>query len=433
MKLDVWLRQDHPLDERLRVVECLCQAVNEVHDRGDALGALEPARIELGSDGQCDLSAAGQGTAGPGYVAPDAGGEAPAALADVYSAGAIAWEILAGRPAGDTPAHLFKVRSELPRELADAVMACLERSADWRPRDLTYLAQMAAARQRGGGRPATSPRTARPTRAAPTRAGGERPSRRTWPLLVALVVVIGLGAAAAWQYGLFPTGGTPAATTSPPPPATAAPPPPVNPPEGAPTAEPAPPTATPTPVAIERPTPPPTPDARTVAPPTPTPVAPVRPTPRPTPTPTPVPVAPAPAPPPVAVPAPAPPPDPGPSGGTTTPEPEPQVEPPAPAPPAPVAPPEPAVLTAVSPLEVKRPGKVMLDLRGTGLRSEQRARVLAINKEPRGIRVAGQKYVNDTLITVLIDLAPDAETGEFGIVVEDSFGRTGQVVFKVNK
>jgi hypothetical protein len=426
MKLDVWLRQDHPLDERLRVVESLCQAVNEIHDRGESLGALEPARVELGSDGQCDLSAARRGTAGPGYLAPDAGGEAPAALADVYSAGAIAWEILAGRPAGDTPAHLFKVRSELPRELADAVMACLERSADWRPRDLTYLAQMAAARQKGGGRPATAPRTARPARAAPTRPAGQRASRRTWPLLAALVVVIGLGAAAAWQYGLLPTGGgTPAASTPPAPPTTVAPPPPVA--DGGPgaapaaAAEPTAPVATPTPAAIERPNPPPTPlpDARPAVAPTPTPAAPVRPTPRPTPTPTPVPVAP--APPPVAVP----PPDPGPSAGTTTPEPAPQVELPAPV--------APAVLTAVSPLEVKRPGKVMLDLRGTGLRSEHRARVLPINKDPRGIRVAGQKYVNDTLITVLIDLAPDAETGEFGIVVEDSLGRTGQVVFKVNK
>jgi hypothetical protein len=133
----------------------------------------------------------------------------------------------------------------------------------------------------------------------------------------------------------------------------------------------------------------------------------------------------------VADPVPPPPPDPEPVAGTTTPTSEARPEPPDPAPPAP--PPEPAVLTAVSPLEVKRPGKVMLDLRGTGLRSEHRARVMAINKDPRGIRVAGQKYVNETLITVLIDLAPDAETGEFGIVVEDTFGRTGQVVFTVNK
>ena len=76
---------------------------------------------------------------------------------------------------------------------------------------------------------------------------------------------------------------------------------------------------------------------------------------------------------------------------------------------------------------------VMLDLRGTGLRSEHRARVLGIKKDPRGISVAGQRFRNDTLITVLIDLAPNAETGEFGIVVEDSFGRSGQVVFTVTK
>ena len=100
MKLDVWLRQDRPLDERLRVVECLCQAVNAVHDKGDALRALDPSRIELGSGGECDLSAARKGSPAAGYAAPDADPGTPSAVADVYSAGAIAWEVLAGRPAG---------------------------------------------------------------------------------------------------------------------------------------------------------------------------------------------------------------------------------------------------------------------------------------------------------------------------------------------
>ena len=100
-----------------------------------------------------------------------------------------------------------------------------------------------------------------------------------------------------------------------------------------------------------------------------------------------------------------------------------------PAPPA-----EPAVLNTVSPLEVKRPGKVMLDLRGTGFRPDHRARVLPLKKAPRGIRVIGQKYVNETLITVLLDLDPKAETGEFAIVVEDRGGtQTAPATFKVNK
>jgi hypothetical protein len=101
----------------------------------------------------------------------------------------------------------------------------------------------------------------------------------------------------------------------------------------------------------------------------------------------------------------------------------------APAPPA-----EPVVLTTVSPLQVKRPGKAMLDLRGSGFRADLRARILPVNKEPRGISVLGQKFVNSGLITVLVDLAEDAETGEFAIAVEDGAGtRSGQAVFTVTK
>ena len=440
MKLDVWLRQERPLDERLLVVERLCQAVNEVHDRGESLAALEPARIELGSGGECDLSATRQGSPRPEYAAPDADGDAPPALADVYSAGAIAWEILAGRPAGDSPAHLFKVRSDLPRELADAVMACLERSADWRPKDLTYLAQMAQAQQKRSAGPKTSPRITRSARSAtPARAGADRPSRRTWPLLAALVVVIGLAAAAGWKY-LAPgfTSSSSAATPSAPP-TTVASAPATTPPAVEPTATqptPAPAAVEPTPVpAIPTPTPAmvdpgvrptPTPTATPAVAPPPTRVEPAAPAPTPPPTPTPTPV---PAPPaPVTRPEPA----------AAPPAPAPRVEPP-PADPAPraapaAAPAEPVVLSTVSPLEVQRPGKVLLDLRGSGFRPDLRARIFPVGKQPRGIAVLGQKFVNAGLITVLVDLAENAETGEFAIAVEDGSGaRSGQAVFTVTK
>ncbi|MGD8897630.1 MAG: hypothetical protein PVJ73_16480 [Acidobacteriota bacterium] len=437
MKLDVWLRQERPLDERLLVVERLCQAVNEVHDRGGSLAALEPARIELGSGGECDLSAARQGSPSPEYAAPDAGGDAPPALADVYSAGAIAWEILAGRPAGDSPAHLFKVRSDLPRELADAVMACLERSADWRPKDLTYLAQMAAAQQKSSAGPKTSPRVTRSARSAkPARASADRPSRRTWPLLAALVIVIGLAAGAGWQYlgpGFTSSSG---AATTPAPPTTVASAPATTPAAVEPTATqptPTPAAAAPTPVpAIPtptptmtnpgvRPTPTPTPP-RAVSPP-PTPVEPA-PTPTPTPTPTPVPAPPEP----VTRPEPAAaPPAPAPQVEAPPPNPAPQVAPPAP-------PAEPVVLSTVSPLEVRRPGKVLLDLRGSGFRSDLQARILPLEKAPRGVTVLRHKFVNPTLITILVDLAEDAETGEFAIALEDGTGtRSEHVVFKVTK
>ncbi len=434
MKLDVWLRQERPLDERLRVVECLCQAVNEVHDRGESLAALEPVRIELGSGGECDLSAARQGSPAPGYAAPDADGDAPAALADVYSAGAIAWEILAGRPAGDSPAHLFKVRSDLPRELADAVMACLERSADWRPKDLTYLAQMAAAQQKSSAPSRPSPRAARAPRAAPARASEGRPSRRTWPLLAALVVVIGLAAAAGWQYigsgaTTSPAGATPPtpptmvasapATTLPAPDTTGVVPTPTPA-----TTEPTPAPAAPAPAPVT--TDPATrPTATTAVAPQPTRVEPQPPAP--TPTPTPMPAAPAP----VTLPEPAPaPPDPGPQVEAPPPDPAPRVAPPAP--PAPPA--EPIVLATVSPLEVRRPGKVMLDLRGSGFRPDLQPRIVPLKKAPRGIAVIGQKFVNASLIKVLVELGENAETGEFAIAVEDGVGtRSEPAVFTVTK
>ena len=149
MKLDAWIRQDRPLAERLRLVERLSQALNAIHDRGEVLVALEPARVEVAGDLRCDLSAAGRGSPEPGYAAPErVEGGPPSLEADVYSAGAIAWEVLVGRPCGELPAPLPDVAPDLPRELASAIMGCLERSPQWRPKDLTYLAQLAAAQQK---------------------------------------------------------------------------------------------------------------------------------------------------------------------------------------------------------------------------------------------------------------------------------------------
>jgi hypothetical protein len=106
----------------------------------------------------------------------------------------------------------------------------------------------------------------------------------------------------------------------------------------------------------------------------------------------------------------------------------------APPAPAPAPPAEPAVLTAVSPLEVKRPGKVLLDLRGQGFLEQHRAQVLQVKKVPRGITVVRQKRVSDTLITVLVELSEDAEPGDYAFAVEDGLGqRTEPILFKVTK
>ena len=126
MKLDAWMEQGHSLDENLRLIESLSQAVNEVHDRGEALGGLQPDRIEVEAGDRCDLSEAKGGTPSPDYAPPDGEGDS---AADVYAVGKMAWEILAGRSGGDSPQHLAEVRPDISKELADAIMACLERSA----------------------------------------------------------------------------------------------------------------------------------------------------------------------------------------------------------------------------------------------------------------------------------------------------------------
>lgn len=409
MKLDAWIRQDHPLAERLRVVERLSQALNGVHDRGEFLAALDPTRVEVTGDLRCDLSGAERGSPEPGYAAPERiEGGPPSPAADIYSAGAIAWEVLVGRPCGELPAPLPDVAPDLPRELASAVMGCLERSPQWRPKDLTYLAQLAAAQQkamRKGPEPdsAGSPPPSRGASAQRTPA--RRPSRSHRPLLIAALVVLGAAALSLWWIQRQGSDGAPApggvdART----PVTAAPAP----------------TPIPTPTATATPAAEPSLAASPVA----EPAAAVS-------TPTEAP-APTPIPPPVPTPTPAPQPTPTP---TPTPPPVAAVAVPAPAPAEPsTEPAEPAVLTALSPLSVRRPGRALLDLRGTGLRADLRARVLPLREAPRGISVARQKWVSSSLVTVLLELEETVTPGVYAVALEDPSGRqTKPLQFTVTK
>jgi hypothetical protein len=434
MKLDAWLREDHSLDAKLRVVERLCQAVNGVHDDGEALGALDPSRIEIGAEGRCDLAGTREGSPAHAYRAPDREAGAPPTAADIYAAGAIAWEMLAGRPPGASPPHLAEVRPGLDHELSNAVMACLEPSAEWRPKDLTYLAQMAAARQKKKEKtspPSTSPRAPLPPRRSVPRPGTRRPQRRTWPLVAALVLVAGLAFIAGRQLLLQPGDArTPSTPPGPTPPASVETPAPRP---LLPT-----PTATPVPVAPPAPTPQ---DDRPVLLAPPGPESPAPSAPRAAPKPTPL------IPPPpleeethspatrtVADPAPAPAPPTGRPRSAASPT---TASPPAvrPATPAePNRPPTPPVLTTVSPLQVRSPGMVLIDLHGRGFRPQHRARVLPVKKVPWGISVVRQKYVGDSLITVLLELKESVEPGEYALAVEDGLGtRTEPVIFEVTR
>ncbi len=447
MKLTAWLRHDHPFPERLQIVERLAQAVNEVHDRGEPLAALDPDRLEV-DDGECDITGARRGTPASGYCAPErAEGGPPSPEADIYAAGAIAWEILAGRQYASAPSHLAEAAPDVPRELADAVMACLEQSPQWRPRDLTYIAQLAehilgqsqsrsakapaAARGgAGGGRRRTAARTSTPRTAAPLR--GAPTGSRSHVVIAAVAATAVLAAAGGYYWLTRGTGGgpsTPALSVAAAPFApTAAPGTAPAPTQDIPTE--APPTiAPPTSAATSLPTALPTPVAATERPPTfPTPSA----TPVPTPVPVtlpPMPVAPAttpgladarriatPVPPPTMAAEPA-------TTTTTT-----------TAVPGPVAVREPVVLSAVSPLSVRRPGKVVFDLRGSGLRPDLRARIVPLKDAPRGITVLRQACKGSDLVQVLVELDATVAPGAYAITLQEASGaQTRGLTFTVTK
>ncbi|MGH7361302.1 MAG: serine/threonine protein kinase [Candidatus Methylomirabilales bacterium] len=404
MNLEAWLRQDHSLSDQLKVIEGLCRALNEAHARGVVHRSLEPANLEVDSDGRCQLGSAVTGSSAPPYRAPElAEGGGPSPQSDIYSAGVICYEMLSGRtPSGERPTALADLRPDVSRDLTDAVMGCLEKGPDWRPKDLSYLLQVVGTMRpggsKGGGRAA--PRGAEPSRSAPKsaaapprRAPARGGSKSNLPLVAAVGVLALAAGAGYWLY--FKQSGTesPVGSSGPPPTLLRTPPPVVE--------------ATPTPVAVAtpkvvetpRPGATPTPAATPVATPNPR-VAVTVATPEPVATPTPAAV--------VATPPPTPPP--------TT------------------APAEPALLTAVSPLTVRRGGTTMLDLRGSGLRPDHQARLVKVKENTDGISVARQKYMDPTLIRVLLNLDPNVPPGAYAIALSDGGGgMTNTLPFTVVK
>ena len=401
MNLDAWLRQDHALPDQLKVIEGLCRALNEAHERGVIHRGLDPSNVEVESDGRCQLGGAVTGSSSTAYKAPELSeGGSPSPQSDIYSAGVICYEMLSGRtPSGERPTALADLRPDVSRDLTDAVMGCLEKGPDWRPKDLSYLLQVVgtlrAAGGKGGGRAAARapepPRSASrsavaPARRAPARAG----SKSNLPLVAAVAVLALAAGAGYWLYFKQAPTETQVVTT-PPPTVAAATPPPVE--------------TTPTPVAVATPKVVETPRAAA----TPTPAA----TPVPTPTPRAVVAA---TPEPVA-----------------TPTPMAVVATPPPTPPPTTAAAQPALLTAVSPLTVKRGGTTMLDLRGTGLRPDQQARIIKVKENTDGISIQRQKFMDPTLIKVLISLDPNVPPGAYAVALSDSAGLTNTLPFTVVK
>lgn len=480
--LAVWLRSEHDLAERLELIDNLCRALEGFHARSPGVRpALDPTRVELTPALAVDLSPADPNEDGyqvPEYRAPEiVGGGRYTPTSGTFSAGLLCYEVLAGRhpyvmstplgtveaPPDVPPTPLTEARPDVPRDLAEAIMPCLERDPEWRPKDLSYLAEtLRKARETlpASGR-RRAPVRAAPARPAPVKAMKPPPSplaerekhevlpslraapRRPAPGRLPVFAVAGAGLLIVLGGLWYVTQPAPRETAAPPPArapnaglaSTPAPAGPVDiaataglgakPPSEAPlSGTAAPPTTAPV-VAdthAATPPPPPGPGLKPLREPAGAPSAP--PPTAPTPAPREVPPTPAAR---VSAPTPAP------IAEGTRAEPlrreaaplEPARAQPASAPPPsePAAPVRPAVVTALVPPRLRRGATVLVDVRGSDLRADLQPRILFKGREtPAGVQALGQRFVDSSLLKVMLKVDEQAREGSYTLALADARG-----------
>lgn len=185
-----------PLDmaRSVEVVAQVLQALGVAHHAGVVHRDVKPANVLLGVDdaklsdfgiakslqGGGDLTQTNQFIGTPKYIAPEVATGMPASSrSDIYSAAAMLWEMLAGRPPfehtnpltlammhrTDPLPSLAEIRPDLPAPLVQAVQTGMAKDPADRPDDAAAFADLLVAGSRGAEIPVSTPTS--PTVALP--------------------------------------------------------------------------------------------------------------------------------------------------------------------------------------------------------------------------------------------------------------------------
>jgi eukaryotic-like serine/threonine-protein kinase len=171
------------LEEKLAIVRQICDGLHHAHQKGVVHRDIKPANIFLLPSGQVkildfgiaqfaaaatthgDLTRTGMMMGTPRYMAPEQVRGQADQRSDIFSVGAVAYELFSGRPpfAGDnplqileqlrtmTPPRLSELDPSLPPELSDIVDRAIRKEPEERFADLGQMGRELEAVQRGLG------------------------------------------------------------------------------------------------------------------------------------------------------------------------------------------------------------------------------------------------------------------------------------------
>ena len=161
------LPQTFPVNQTLRLMREITEALTYLHERGFVHGNLKPSNILIDEDGNALLADPGLGqgssqTAGNAYMSPEQEVDAePDGRADIYALGALLYHIVVGEapPVGVVPNPRGK-RPELSVEVEKVILKAMAQYPDQRfhtPAEFMRALESALAAQTLPARPVTTP------------------------------------------------------------------------------------------------------------------------------------------------------------------------------------------------------------------------------------------------------------------------------------